>query len=165
MALAHPFEPIIDKDSRVLILGTFPSKKSFENSFYYSHPRNQFWRLVAGVFEEDTPQTIEEKRDFLHRHHIALWDVVRACERSNSLDSSLKNIQPNDIEALVQKYPAIKAIMFTGKKAQNLYNRYFAHLSYPTHYLPSPSPAFCAVTFEEKLQNYRMIKNYVCDAT
>ena len=157
MALAHPFDPIIDKDSKVLILGTFPSVKSFENSFYYSHPKNQFWKLLSRLFDEAEPKSIEEKIAFLHRHHIALWDMVKACERANSLDTSLKNIEVNDIAALLQKYPNIKVLFFTGRKAEALYKKHFSSLSYPNFYLPSPSPAMQRITFEEKLQKWSFL--------
>ncbi len=163
MALAHPFDPIIDNDSRILILGTFPSIKSFENDFYYGHPQNQFWKLLAALFGEEVPQSIEEKIAFLRRYRIALWDMVAACERTNSLDSSLTNITPNDIAALVREYPNIRAIFFTGKKAQQLYERHFSHLPHPTYYLPSPSPAYRAMPFDEKLKRYEVIKDYVCE--
>ncbi len=163
MALAHPFDPIIDNDSRILILGTFPSIKSFENAFYYGHPQNQFWKLLAALFDEEIPQSNEEKIAFLRKHRVALWDMVGACERTNSLDSSLRNITPNDIEGLVKKYPNIRAIFFTGKKAKQLYERYFSHLPHPTYYLPSPSPAYRVMSFAEKLERYKLIKDYVCE--
>ena len=161
MALAHPFDPIIDKDSKVLILGTFPSVKSFENSFYYSHPKNQFWKLLSRLFDEAKPKSIEEKIALLHRHHIALWDMVKACERANSLDTSLKNIEVNDIAKLLQHYPNIKAIFFTGRKAESLYKKHFSHLSYPHFYLPSPSPAMQKMSFEEKLQKWSILTKFL----
>ncbi len=161
MALAHPFDPIIDKDSKVLVLGTFPSIKSFENSFYYSHPQNQFWKLLSRLFDEAEPKSIEEKIAFLHRHQIAIWDMVKECERANSLDTSLKNIKVNDIAKLLQSYPNIKAIFFTGRKAEFLYKKHFSRLPYPHFYLPSPSPAMRTMNFEEKLQKWSILTEFL----
>lgn len=159
--LKHPFAPIIDKDSKILILGSFPSIQSFKNSFYYGHPQNQFWKILAKLFNESQPATIEEKKSFLKRHNIALWDMVAHCQRKNSLDSSLKDIELNDIEGLLHSYPNIAALFFTGKKAQTLYERSFAHLDIPTFYLPSPSPAYRAMSLEEKVQRWSILKDFV----
>ncbi len=153
----HPFEPFVDQNSTILILGTFPSLKSFEENFYYAHPQNRFWRLLAGVYNEATPQTIEEKKRLLQKHRIALWDVIGSCERENSLDSNLKNIEPNDIEALLRKYPNIKKIYFTSKSAQKLYKKHFGHLQLPVKYLVSPSPAYAVLCFEQKLQRWKEV--------
>ncbi|BCD67880.1 DNA-deoxyinosine glycosylase [Nitratiruptor sp. YY09-18] len=161
MALAHPFEPIIDKNSKVLILGTFPSIKSCENSFYYGHPQNQFWKILASLFHEEIPHTIEEKREFLQRYNIALWDMVKRCKRENSLDTSLKNIEVNDIAALLQKYPNIEALFFTGKKAQELYEKNFSDLTIPTFYLPSPSPAYRKMSLDEKMAKWSILKKFL----
>lgn len=159
--LQHPFDPIIDQNSKVLILGSFPSIQSFKNSFYYGHPQNQFWKILAKLFDEEEPKSIEEKKEFLRRHNIALWDMVAGCERESSLDSSLKNIEVNDIAALLQRYPNIKALFFTGKKAQNLYQRHFGHLDIPTFYLPSPSPAYRAMSLEEKVKKWSILKDFL----
>ena len=149
----HPFEPIIDKNSKILILGTFPSLKSVENNFYYAHPRNQFWKLLAGVFNEKTPITIEEKLNILKSHQIALWDVVKKTTRTNSLDSNLKNIELNDIQSLLDKYPNIKIIAFTSKTAEKLFQK--LNINIPTCYLASPSPAYAKLKFEEKLKRWQ----------
>ena len=152
----HPFEPFIDKSSKVLILGSFPSIKSFEDNFYYAHPQNQFWKLLSGVWDEKTPQTIDEKKAFLKKHHIALWDVIHSCKRKNSLDSNLKEIEPNDIETLLKNYPNIKKICFTSKTALKIYEKYF-NIDIKTFYLPSPSPAYRTISFEEKLKVYKKV--------
>ena len=153
----HPFEPIIFDDSRILILGTFPSFKSIENSFYYGHPQNQFWKLLSAVFGEEEPRNIDEKIALFKRHKIALWDMVRGCMRQNSLDSSLKNIEVNDIEGLLKRHPSIELVCFTSKTAQKLYQRHFAHLPIKTAYLPSPSPAYRAIGFDEKLKRWKEV--------
>ena len=105
----HPLKPIAEKDSVILILGSFPSLKSFEQMFYYGHPKNLFWRLLGEIYGAKT-DTKEEKIELLKNAKIALWDVVASCERSNSADSNLKNIKPNDIKGLLESYPNIKTV-------------------------------------------------------
>ncbi|WP_353662950.1 DNA-deoxyinosine glycosylase [Hydrogenimonas sp. SS33] len=154
---AHPFDPIIDEDSKILILGSFPSLKSFEKAFYYAHPRNQFWPLLSDIFQKPA-STKEERIALLKSAGIALWDVIAACERRNSADSNLKACEPNDIPALLQAYPNIGAIGFTGKKAESLFKRHFGKkVDLPTFLLPSPSPAYAALSYEEKLKRWRDI--------
>ena len=151
----HPFKPIIDKNSKILILGTFPSIKSFEKSFYYSHPRNQFFSLLADTFNEKRPTSIPEKIELLKKHNIALWDMVKGANRKNSLDSSLKDIQLNDIKSLLDRYPNIKLIAFTSKTAERLFKK--LNIDFPTAYLPSPSPAYAKMRYEDKLKVYKEI--------
>ncbi len=149
----HPFEAIINNDSRILILGTFPSLDSFKYDFYYAHKRNQFWRILGEVF--DMPYTtLEEKLQILQKHKIALWDIVASCERKNSSDANLKNIVPSDIPSLLNRYPNIEQIAFTGKKAYALYKKLYSDLLVRTVVLPSPSPAYAAMKFEEKKAIY-----------
>jgi hypoxanthine-DNA glycosylase len=151
----HPFNPFITQTSKTLILGTFPSIKSFEDNFYYAHPKNQFWRLLSALFDEDTPQSIDDKKRLLKRYDIALWDMVRSCRRKNSLDSNLRDIEVNDIRVFVKEYPSIQKICFTSKTALKLYEKNFSDIELQTFYLPSPSPAYASVGFEEKLRGYR----------
>ncbi len=150
----HPFEPIIFPASETLILGSFPSLKSFEDGFYYAHPRNQFWRLLSSIYEMPT-DTIESKISLLRFAKIALWDSVSSCERRNSADTNLKNTKPNDIARLLTEYPSIKKLFFTGKTAETLYKKYFSNLSIETKLLPSPSPAYAAMSFDDKLKIWR----------
>jgi len=150
----HPFKPFITSTSKTLILGTFPSIKSFEDNFYYAHKRNQFWKLLSQTFGEEEPKSIDEKKELLKRYDIALWDMVSSCRRKNSLDSNLKDIKPNDIKALLKEYPSIQKICFTSKTALRLYEKNFSDITKPTFYLPSPSPAYASVGFEEKLKGY-----------
>ena len=157
MLAFHPFEPFIPVDAEVLILGSFPSIKSFEDNFYYAHLQNQFWRLLAAVYDEAIPKSIEEKKNFLQKHKIALWDMVQSCERENSLDSNLKNIKVNDIEGFLDKHATIQKICFTGKTSQKIYDKNFSHLDIPTYYLPSSSPAYRAMKFDEKVEVYRSV--------
>lgn len=152
--LAHPFKPILFKDTEVLILGTFPSIKSFENDFYYAHPRNQFWKIMEAVTGYPINNR-DQKIWLLKASKFGLWDMIASCQRENSLDTSLENEEVNDIETLLEQYPSIKKIAFTGRKAQALYQRHFSHLKIETTYLPSPSPAHAAMNFDQKVVQYR----------
>ena len=117
------FEPIYDKNSRVLILGTFPSVKSREENFYYGHPQNRFWRLIANLTGEEVPTTIEEKKALLLQHKIALWDVGLECEIIGSSDSSIRNVVPADINRILRS-AKIEKIIGNGEKACKLYEKY-----------------------------------------
>ncbi|WP_456449677.1 DNA-deoxyinosine glycosylase [Hydrogenimonas sp.] len=152
----HPFDPIVDEHSKILILGSFPSLKSFENHFYYAHPRNQFWPILGEIFQKPVT-TKEERIALLKSTGIALWDVVEACERTNSADVNLRNCRCNDIPALLEKYPAIETVLFTGRKAQQLFERCFPGFEIRKLSLPSPSPAYAAISFEEKLKRWKEI--------
>lgn len=151
---SHPFEPIIFSNSEMLILGSFPSLKSFEYGFYYAHPKNQFWKLLSNIYDKKA-ESQAEKIELLKYTKIALWDVAKTCERKNSADSNLKNIVPNDIKELLSSYPNIKLIFFTGRTAQKIFNTHFGHLGVSGVLLPSPSPAYAAVSFEAKLEIWR----------
>ena len=98
----HNIEPVYDQDSRILILGSFPSVKSREAKFFYHHPQNRFWKVLAALFQEEVPQTIEEKKTFLLRNHIALWDVIESCDIKGSSDSSITNVKVNDLDLIVK---------------------------------------------------------------
>ena len=156
MKSSHPFKPIIFKSSEILILGSFPSLKSFENSFYYAHPKNQFWKILSEISGYPA-KSRDQKIWLLKQCKLALWDIVKSCKRVNSSDSNLKDIEINDIKALLKKYPNIKKICFTSKLAQKLYNKHFKDIKIETFYLPSPSPAYAAMSFEEKLIQYKKI--------
>lgn len=149
MKSSHPFPPIIDKNSKILILGTFPSIDSFKDEFYYGHKRNQFWKIMGDIFGTEFNKR-KEKIEFLKNKNIALWDIIKSCERKNSLDSNLKNIEVNDIKLLLKKYPNIEVLFFTGKKAFEVYNKNFK-LNIESIYLPSPSPAYAKMKYIEKL--------------
>jgi len=150
----HPFEPIIDQNSKVLILGTFPSLDSFKYQFYYAHKRNQFWKIISDIFDISLSSD-KEKTDFLLKSNIALWDIVKSCERKNSADSNLKNIVANDIKSLLNSYPNIEKILFTGKKSEAIYMKHFQDIDIQTVVLPSPSPAYAAMSYEKKLDFYK----------
>ena len=142
--ILHPFPPLYDKNSRVLILGSFPSVKSREQMFFYGHPQNRFWKVIAKVFESEIPETIEEKTNFLLSNHIALWDVIASCEITGSSDSSIKNVVANDIEPIL-KSADIKEIFVNGKTAFKYYEKYTkTKVGREAICLPSTSPANAA---------------------
>ncbi len=122
-SLTHEFDPVYDSNSRILILGTFPSVKSREYHFYYGHPQNRFWKVLAAITNEPIPGSIPEKKQLLLRHRIALWDVIKSCEIIGSSDSSIRNVVPADIPWLLQQAP-ISAIFGNGAKACELFRKY-----------------------------------------
>ncbi|MCC8061533.1 MAG: DNA-deoxyinosine glycosylase [Clostridiales bacterium] len=119
----HEFEPVYDRHSRILILGSFPSVKSRETSFYYGHPQNRFWKLLAALTGQDMPETIEEKTRFLLENRIALWDVVEECDILGSSDLSIRNVIPNDINRILEE-ASIEIICANGSEAFRLYKKY-----------------------------------------
>ena len=153
--IKHPFEPICNENSRILILGSFPSVKSREQSFYYGHPQNRFWRMLSGVFGEQTPVSIEEKKEFLLSHAIALYDVISSCEIVGSSDSSIKNATPNDIRSIVEG-AQIEKIITNGKLAHKLYEKHIAStVALPEVCLPSTSPANAAFSLDRLISEWR----------
>ena len=127
----------VTENTKYLILGSFPSVKSLEGDFYYLHPQNKFYKLIANFFNEDYPQTISDKKNVLIRHNIALWDIVKSCKRDGSLDSNIKEIVVNDLYSI--KNISDFRIGCTGKKSYELTKKYFPNLN--VFYLSSPSPA------------------------
>lgn len=147
MKATHTFEPIYDEKSTILILGSFPSVKSREISFYYGHPQNRFWKIMEKIYQTSF-HSIEEKKQFLHEHHIALWDVIQSCEIQGSSDASITNIEVNDIASLLQK-TNIQKILVNGKKAEELYQKYlYPKTHIPSISLPSTSPANATYSLE-----------------
>ena len=151
--IVHPFEPIWDKNSRILILGSFPSVRSRADGFYYGHPQNRFWRLMSELYGTELLKTTEEKVDFLLKNGIALWDVIGSCEIENSSDSSIRNAVPNDLTHIFENAD-IQAVYTNGKTADKLYRKYFERESVC---LPSTSPANAAWTFEKLIQAWKQI--------
>jgi len=152
--LEHPFEPIVFKDTEILILGSFPSIKSFENDFYYAHPRNQFWKILHQITEYPINNR-DQKIWLLKECKFGLWDMIASCQRENSLDSSLEDEAVNDMADFLEKYPNIKKLAFTGKKAEALFHTHFGYLDIETVYLPSPSAAYAKMTVDEKAKIYK----------
>lgn len=154
----HELSPIYQHNSEILILGSLPSVKSREESFYYAHPQNRFWRVLSKVYEENTPKTVEEKREFLKKYKIALWDVIKSCNITGSSDSSIKNVTPNNIQKLL-KESNIKRIYTTGKTAYQLYHKYlYPKTKIEAIYLPSTSPANAKMTLENLIEEYQQLK-------
>ena len=154
----HEIDPIYDKDSKVLILGSFPSVKSREEGFYYAHPRNRFWKILAAIYDENEAYSIKEKKDFLLSKNIALWDVISSCDINGSADSSIRNIKVNDICSLLEK-TNIKKIFTNGSTAYKLYQKYLEDITGISAIpLPSTSPANASYSFERLLESWKMIK-------
>jgi double-stranded uracil-DNA glycosylase len=149
--LAHPFAPVWNGDSRALVLGTFPSVQSREREFYYGHPQNRFWPVLAALFTEDVPETAQQKSALLLSHRIALWDVLASCDVTGSADGSIRSPVPNDIAALLAKAP-IRSVFCNGQAAASLYRRFAEPLTgVPAVTLPSTSPANARWTRETLL--------------
>ena len=159
--ITHAFSPVFDSESRILVLGTMPSPKSRELGFYYSHPRNRFWPVLAKIFGEGLPKTPEEKRAFCLLHKIALWDVLKECDIEGASDSSIKNAVPNDLSIILNSAD-IKAIFATGTTAAKLYKKFIEpETKIPAIALPSTSPANAKVKFEELCEEYKIISEYL----
>lgn len=155
--IVHSFEPVYDKASEILILGTLPSVKSRENNFYYGHKQNRFWKVLATLLKEPVPDTIEEKKAMLLAHRIALWDVIQSCDIKGSSDSSIKNVQPTDIGMILEKTD-ITRIYANGNKAGQLYKRYqFPVTGIEAMVLPSTSPANAAWSLERLCEVWHVI--------
>ena len=145
-AVAHPFDPVVSPESRILILGSFPSVKSREQGFYYGHPQNRFWRVLAEVYGEPLPLSIPAKRELVLRHDLALWDVIASCEITGSSDASVRNAVPVDI-GQVTRTADIRLILCNGALSGKLYARYLQPLTgIEAVTLPSTSPANAAWT-------------------
>ena len=146
--IIHPIPPFYAEGAHVLILGSFPSVKSRESGFFYGHPQNRFWRVLAAVFEDTVPDTVEAKKAFLTAHGIALWDVIASCRIEGSADSSIRDVIPNDIASLLKLHD-IRAIFTNGKTAHALYEKHiYPSLGIPAICLPSTSPANAAWSAE-----------------
>ena len=157
MRVNHEFGPYINKDSRVLILGSIPSLKSREYGFYYMHKQNRFWKVISDIFDDKFPDSLSDKKEFLRKNKIALWDVLESCDIEGSSDSSIKNPKVNDIKSLILGTD-IKYIFVTGKKALDLYNKYcFNSVGIEAIYLPSTSGANARLSFNDLKEKYEII--------
>lgn len=157
MYQTHPFPPVWDSRCEVLILGSFPSVKSREDGFYYGHPRNRFWPLLAALLNCPEPQTVPEKQVLLLEHHLALWDVLAACEIAGSSDSSIRNPVPNDLRSILEAAPVTR-IYCNGSTAYRFYVRYQqAQTGMEAVCLPSTSPANASWQMERLLRAWHCI--------
>ncbi|SDB67574.1 DNA-deoxyinosine glycosylase [Butyrivibrio sp. INlla16] len=156
----HPIEPVFNSESRVLILGSFPSVKSREAMFFYGHPQNRFWKVIAALYGEQVPGTVKEKRELLLRNHIAVWDVIAQCDIEGSADSTIKNVVANDLSVILDKAD-IKAIFVNGKTAEKYYKKYIeGKINRKAICLSSTSPANAAWSIERLLEEWRVILEY-----
>ena len=153
--VTQPFEPVYNKDSRILILGSFPSVKSREMGFYYGHPQNRFWKVLSGILEEETPQSVEEKKSMLLRKRVAIYDVIESCDIIGSSDSSIRNVVPADIMGIVENSD-IKVVFANGKTSAKLYRKYQdEEIGLPITELPSTSPANAAFSLERLMEIWK----------
>ncbi len=159
-ALIHPIQPTYETNSRILILGSFPSPKSRESGYFYGHPQNRFWKVVAALYQEDVPATVEEKHALLVRNHIAAWDVIQSCTITGASDSSISDVVVNDLRPILETAD-IRQIFVNGKTAYKHYQKY----TQPTIQreaicLPSTSPANAAWSLDKLLDAWRIITEY-----
>lgn len=151
-SVSQPFQPVYDAESNILILGSFPSVASREQGFYYGHPRNRFWNVVASIFQVEKPDTTAEKKALLLKNHIAIYDVIESCEIRGSSDSSIRNVVPADIGKIIAD-SNIQRIFTNGKTAGRLYRQYLAGMTgLPVKELPSTSPANAAFSTEKLIE-------------
>ena len=161
--ITHTFEPVFDENSKILILGTFPSVKSRENHFYYGHPQNRFWKVMAAVMDSTQPQTIEEKKNFLLENHIAVWDVIHSCSIEGSSDSSITDVVPNDFTELFARTHLL-AVAANGTKGYELYQKYvYTVTKREIIKMPSTSPANAAWNLARLTAAYRELFEKICD--
>lgn len=154
----HPIPPLFWGNSRVLILGSFPSVKSREQAFFYGHPQNRFWKVISAVFEKDIPQSVPEKEQLIKECNLALWDVIASCEITGSDDSSIKNVVANDISEIL-KNSKVDRIFVNGKTAEKYYIKYIEpKINIKAVCLPSTSPANAAYSLDKLIEKWSVIK-------
>ena len=156
--MIHNIDPVYDGNSKILILGSFPSVKSREQQFFYGHKQNRFWRVMARVLDCAVPEDITQKRDMLLTHHVAVWDVIASCEITGSSDASIRDVRPNDLSQILSQAD-IRAIYANGSKAYQLYQKYI----YPMNgrevkLLPSTSPANAGYSLEKLVEAWKVIQ-------
>jgi len=156
--VTHPIPPVFDSQSKILILGSFPSVKSREGRFFYHHPQNRFWKVLAAVMEAPVPETIEEKKAFLLKNHIAVWDVIASCSIEGSSDSSIKNVVPNDLTRILAA-SEISRIFCNGGTSYQYYRKYQEKITKkPAIRLPSTSPANAAWSVARLVEQWAVIR-------
>ncbi len=155
--IIHPIPPLYDENCTRLVLGSFPSVKSREMSFFYGHPQNRFWRLIAALYGEKVPQTVEEKKNLVLGKHIAMWDVIHSCTIAGSSDSSIRDVVPNDLSVILNACK-IKRIFSNGTASYNLYMKYiYPKTGFEAVKLPSTSPANAAYSLERLSEYWRVL--------
>ena len=155
--ILHPIPPTYDQNSRILILGSFPSVKSREMMYFYGHPQNRFWKVLAALFHEEVPMTVPERHAFLLRQRIAVWDSIGSCSITGSSDSSIRDVVPNDLTPILTSAP-IEAIYCNGRKSWEMYHRYIEpDTGIEAVCLPSTSPANAACRLEDLILSWKVI--------
>ena len=161
MSRISSFPPIVDKSSKILILGSVPGVKSLQMQQYYAHPQNNFWKLMFHLLDTDFSSDYTTRLQLLKKHRIALWDVIESCERKGSKDTDIKSEIDNDIQELINSHPNIKIIFCNGQKSyKNLLKVVGKNFIIPIVVLPSTSPLH-TIKFEEKLEQWKIIKDYL----
>ena len=156
-SLKHTFDPVFNAESKILILGSFPSVKSRENNFFYGHPQNRFWKVMANVLDWKVPITIEEKRKMLLENHVAVWDVIASCSIVGSSDTSIKDVVVNDFSKVLEN-SKVERIYVNGGKAYELYHKYAEKVTgIKAVKLPSTSPANAAWSLEKLTKTWKEI--------
>ena len=157
-SIVHPFPPLFNKNSRTLILGSFPSVRSRETMFCYGHPQNRFWKVIAAIFNESVPENIEEKKSLVLDNGLALWDSIHSCTITGSSDSSIKDVVPNDISEIIQN-SNISRIFCNGALSHKMYMKYiFPDTGIKAVKLPSTSPANAACSLERLVEEWKIIR-------
>ena len=156
MHVTHTFPIYINDDSEILFLGSFPSVKSREQNFYYGHPQNRFFKVLGKIFHEDVHNEVNDKKRFLKKYHIALYDVIEECDIEGSADSTIKNVTPIDLKSILEKYPKIKKIGVNGRKASSIFKKYLERYcdGIKVYHLSSTSPANAKTSLEELIKEY-----------
>ena len=155
----HPIPPFFDEKSTVLVLGSFPSVKSREAGFFYGHPRNRYWMVIAAIFGSDPLTTIEEKKEFLRKNHIAMWDTIQSCTITGSSDSSIRDVVPNDLDRILKAAP-IRRIFCNGTTSYNLYMKYiYPKTGREAVKMPSTSPANAAWSLPRLIDAWQILKD------
>jgi len=157
------FPPVIDKSSRVLILGSMPGAESLLQNRYYANSRNHFWKIIYAVFDSEPDISYKKRKEFILSKRIALWDVIESCYREGSLDSNIRDERPNDLTSLFRNYPGIKHVLFNGSKSYDSFRRHIGFdksAGFTYMKMPSTSPAH-AIRFEEKLRAWMAIRELV----
>lgn len=158
--IVHPFGPMYNEESRILVLGSLPSVKSREQAFFYGHPQNRYWPMIAAIFGETAPQTIEEKRALAMRHGIAMWDTIYSCDIKGSSDSSIRNVEPTDLMQIIQA-SKVEHVICNGKTSGNYYHRYQEKITgIPALVLPSTSPANAAWKMDRLIEAWSVIREW-----
>ena len=156
--LQHPFDPLVNGSSRVLILGSFPSVKSREQNFFYGHPQNRFWKVIAALFNEKVPMTIPEKKELILGHGLALWDSIASCVITGSSDASIRDVRPNDLRIILDN-SAIERIYCNGRKSHEMYEKYIRNaIGREAACLPSTSPANAQFSLDKLIAAWSVVR-------